>query len=77
MQHFDYFRENIRAAMATRGVSLRELGQRLGTSHSYVAKVLGGDTVPSLDRCEQIANALEVPLAWLISRPQKNAAKSA
>ena len=68
---FENFRKNVADELDRSGMSLRELAQRLQTSHPYVWKVLHGETVPSLDRCEEIAEVLQIPLTSLLRSPVK------
>ena len=71
VQYFDNFRHNVRDRMDTTGISVRELARQLGTSHPYVVNMLNGKVVPSIDRCEQIANILDVSLPKLLATPKK------
>lgn len=67
MQAFDNFRTNVRTLLQRKGISVREFAELLQTSHSYLFAMFRGESVPSLDRCEQMATALDVPLEKLIS----------
>lgn len=58
-----------KAALKTRGFSLRAAGERLGVSHSLVALWRDGRSVPdSADRV-RIEETLGVPRGWPWSRP--------
>ena len=46
----DNFRKNLRRAMEARGLSQRTLAKRLGTSSSYVCRIMGGRIDPSVSR---------------------------
>lgn len=67
----DDFRFNVAKEMERQNISMRELAARLKTSHPYVWKVLHGESIPSIDRCEEIADAIEVPLSRLIRSAEK------
>lgn len=71
VQHFEAFRKNVRLAMDDQGISLRTMAPHIGTSHTYLHRMLSGEFSPSLDRCEQIARYLEIPLAALIQKKFK------
>lgn len=75
MDSFANFRENVRAAMADRGLTVRAFAEMLGTSHSYIVNVLSGKIIPSLDKCDTIADKLGVPLERLIKKSKKPAAR--
>jgi len=70
-QHIIAFRRNVRRVMDHQGVSLRTMAPNLGTSHSYLHRLLTGDLSPSLERCEQIATYLDIPLPALIQKKFK------
>ena len=68
VQHLDAFRKNVLATMAAKNISLRTMAGALGTSHTYLHRMLGGELSPSLERCEQIAKYLRIPLPELIQK---------
>jgi len=71
MQHLKAFRKNVRLAMDDRSISLRTMALYIGTSHTYLHRMLTGDLAPSLERCEQIAAYLAIPLPDLIQKKFK------
>jgi transcriptional regulator with XRE-family HTH domain len=71
VQYFENFRVNVRVRMDQSGITVREMAKMLGTSHPYVVNTLNGKVVPSIDRCEQFANALGVELPELLAAPKK------
>lgn len=71
VQAFENFRSNVSQLMQDRGISVRAMARDLKTSHPYVIKMLAGDYIPSLDRCEEIAEVLGVPLDKLIRKSRK------
>lgn len=71
MQAYENFRVNVNREMEMQGWSVRALAKELETSHPYLLGVLNGKTVPSLERCERIAEILNVPLGSLITKSSK------
>lgn len=67
----DNFRTNLKRVMSDRGLSLRGMEDLTGKKHSYFQKILNGSIIPGLDNCEQIADALKIPLTELIGNPKK------
>ena len=67
---FDNFRENLRSAMDAREVSQRQLASSISTSVSYVNRVLQGSVNPPMDRCEEMAQAVGLPLVDLLEAPK-------
>src|SRR5690554_4433352 len=61
--------EEIRAMLARRRVSGRELARRLGVSSPWVSNRLTGHLEIGLDELQRIADALEVEVADLLPRP--------
>lgn len=50
------------------GLSLRELGEKVDLSASFLAQVERGEANPSIGSLQQIANALEVPIFFFFSQ---------
>lgn len=68
-----YFRRFVRNAEAQRkakGMSRREVAERMGVNRQAIDPVLTGRECPTMDRAERIADAIGVPLYRLIS-PRK------
>ena len=53
----------IRALREARGLSQRELAERVGTTQSAIARLEGGNISPSLPTLDKIAEALEAELS--------------
>lgn len=64
------FRENVARELDRRQISLRAFAKSLKTSHPYIWKIIHGEVIPSLDRCEAIADALQLPLTTLLKTPR-------
>lgn len=71
MQAVQNFRDNLRAIMAERGLSLRGMAELTGKPHTYFQKILNGSITPGLDNCDQIADVLGVDLHRLLRKPKK------
>lgn len=56
----DNFVENVRAECERRGMTQRDLAKASGVHYVSICRILGGDTAPSVDTCEAIANALDI-----------------
>lgn len=52
-------------ARQLRGLSRLQLGQRSGTSHTFVRMTETGTTMPNLAKLEELAKALGISPAWL------------
>ena len=61
--------ERLRARRLAMGMSLLELGQRLGTSYQQVQKYEAGQNRMSAGRLSWAAKALNVPEQWLFGPP--------
>ena len=56
----------LRKLREVKGLSQHELARRLGySSNSYISNVEKGMFVPTEDKLEKIAQALEVPFEWI------------
>jgi len=54
----DTFRQNIRRQMAAQKISQRDLAEIIGTSTSYVNRVLQGRISPSIENADSFARAV-------------------
>lgn len=72
VQALKNFRVNLRALMEARGISQRDLADSAGISYPHVNRILMDKVEPSLPICDQLADALDVPLTDLLSAPSKN-----
>lgn len=70
MPAFDNFRENLRSAMEAKSVSQRQMASSIQTSVSYVNRVLQGSVNPPMDRCEEMAQTVGMPLIDLLESPK-------
>jgi len=61
----DLFRENVRAVMEDRELTITELAVKVGTSRPGMSRILAGYDGVTIDRAERIARALKVPLSDL------------
>lgn len=59
------FAARLTAARAHHKLSLRTLAEAAGISHQTVKLLEHGENSPSLDTCERLATALDVPPSWL------------
>jgi transcriptional regulator with XRE-family HTH domain len=59
----------LRAAMGEQRVNASELGRRLGRSHMWAARRLNGEVALTIDDVHEIAKALDVDPAPLLSVP--------
>jgi transcriptional regulator with XRE-family HTH domain len=55
----------LRAMRESRGLTLREVAEAAGITHTTVRATESGRTLPSVATTEQLADALEVSPAWL------------
>lgn len=68
----DRFGDNLRVALARRRISARELGRRLGVSHSWVSLRTTGAQSPTLRDVQAIADELEMTTAGLLGFEQQS-----
>ena len=59
---FKNFRERVLQEMKDAGISMAELGRRMGTSRANIQKLLSGDSDPRVSTIERTATALDIPL---------------
>lgn len=69
----------LRELRLAKGLSQGDIGKRSGLTRSYISRVEGGHTVPSLATLEKFAKALEIEPSQLLSqaygshrRPRRN-----
>lgn len=63
----DVFRDRVREELSKRGLSISWLATESGVSRPHVSRVLSGIVDATIPCAEQIAEALELPLAKLLS----------
>ncbi len=61
------FRDNVRREYKHRGIRQDALAVQAGITSTALNRILMGHSIPQLDTCEAIANALEIPLESLLS----------
>lgn len=71
------FRDNVRAVLSARGMTMTDLAGRCGIDRSNLSKILHGKEGVTLDRAGTIAEALGVGLHDLISPKFKILSRSA
>lgn len=64
----------VRALREQRGLSQRELAERLGTTQSAVARLEAGHVSPSLPTLDKVADALGVELVVTLVDPESRIA---
>lgn len=62
----DFFIQNVRIALAKRGMSASDLARKMGLKPQQINEYLGGKTAPGLEKLAEFAAALEVPIEHLI-----------
>lgn len=65
--------KNLREARKAKGYTMKQLGQLLGVTESAVSFYENGKRQPSIEMAMQIANLLEVPVAYLLGEEQEQA----
>ena len=60
------FRKNLRRSLKEQGLSLRVAADLTGISYAYLHRILSSKASPSVDVCEQIADALEFELSDML-----------
>lgn len=65
------FAANVDAALKAKHLSQREFAASVGTSYTFLNRIIKGHAAPSLETCERIADALEIPLADMLADPKK------
>lgn len=63
---FDHAR--LKKVREKRGIGLRKLGKLLGINHQQLQKYERGTVKPGADRLEQLVNALETNMDYLMAR---------
>jgi len=69
------FRENVRAIIDERQITMTELAELVGTSRAGISRILSGADGVTLTRAERIATQLGVELASLLSPRKKVSAR--
>ena len=67
----EIFGERLRSARELRGLSQRELSEKLGVPPSSIAHFEGGRRKPSFENLYRLANALEVTTDYLFGRTEE------
>lgn len=65
------FGRRLRMRRKAKGLSLRQLGQKVDLSASFLAQVERGETNPSIGSIQLIAKALEVPIFFFFSQDKR------
>lgn len=63
--------ERLRSRRKARGMSLRELGEKIDLTASFLAQVERGEANPSIASLQLIASALEVPIFYFFSEGER------
>lgn len=80
MQNYDAmntFSENVKAVLSRKKMSMRELARKLDMASGNLSKILSCKEGITLERAARIADALEVPLWWLLKNSVKISVGSA
>ncbi len=64
------FIANVKATCKDKGVSQAELARLSGFSEVHISRVFNGKSTPSIDFCEEIANAIGLPPAFVFVSPE-------
>ena len=64
--------ENIKRIRKEKGLSQKELGQKLGVSQQMIGQYEKSNAVPKLETLQKIADALDVPLSELDDRSKSS-----
>lgn len=65
------FRENLRLAMKSEGITQREMAKRVRVSYPFVNRILKGKTTPDLDLCDKLAERVGFSLDVLLLPPRE------
>lgn len=66
------FRANLRRLMEAKGVSVRQLAALSGVNYVTISRVMNGkQTNLTMDLCEKLAAALEIPAEEMFQNPKK------
>ncbi len=60
------FCQNVKEIMRSRGMTQSELGEALGVTHQTVSTMLCGKHSPTLDKVEEVAEALGIDAQALV-----------
>jgi len=60
------FRENLREALEYLDVTQESLAEHSDLSRPYINRILAGKQEPSLPTCDQICDAIKIPLAKML-----------
>ncbi len=80
MQNYDAmntFAENVKSVLVRKKMSMRELARKLDMASGNLSKILSCKEGITLERAARIADALEVPLWWLLKNSVKISVSSA
>lgn len=61
------FNENVRRKLEEKGLTVKELAERIGMYREALSKILNGRVDTTIGNAERIAEGLEVPLYELIT----------
>lgn len=64
------FNQNVRSKLAEKGLTVKELAERIGMYREALSKILNGKVDTTMGNAERIAEGLDTPLYELIT-PQK------
>jgi transcriptional regulator with XRE-family HTH domain len=61
-----YLGEKLRTLRKRRGLTVRQLGDRLGVDHSHITKIETGENIPSLPLAIKIADFFGISVDQLV-----------
>lgn len=61
-----YLGEKLRTLRKRRGLTVRQLGDRLGVNHSHITKIETGENIPSLPLAIKIADSFGISVDQLV-----------
>ena len=59
----NFIGKRLAVILATKNISERQLGERLGCSNSYINKIVNGRVVPPIRKIQSICDVLDITLA--------------
>lgn len=71
LKAFDHFRTNVKQCITDGGLRQKDIASKAKITEANLTRILRGQSVPGLDTCEAIANALGVSLTTLIEQPSE------